>query len=254
LYEGRQIYFGPTDEAKQFFVDMGFECPERQTTADFLTSLTSPAERIVRKGFEGRVPQTPDEFAAAWKNSAAHAKLVREIEEYNQEFPLGGESLNKFIESRRAMQSKNQYVYCCNHNDPKKLTFHRRIKSPFTMSVWEQVNLCMIRGFQRLKGDASLTLSQLIGNFIMALIIGSVFYRLENDTGSFYSRGALLFFAVLLNAFGSALEVCFLNYTAIAFANKLPDLDPLRPTSYRRKTSSLRHVPSVRRSYRLHAL
>ncbi|KAL2820669.1 ABC-2 type transporter-domain-containing protein [Aspergillus granulosus] len=190
LYEGRQIYFGPTDEAKQFFIDMGFECPERQTTADFLTSLTSPAERIVRKGFEGRVPQTPDEFAAAWKNSAAHAKLIREIEEYNQEFPLGGESVQKFIESRRAMQSKSQ-----------------RVKSPFTMSVWEQVNLCMIRGFQRLKGDASLTLSQLIGNFIMALIIGSVFYQLNDDTGSFYSRGALLFFAVLLNAFGSALEI-----------------------------------------------
>ncbi|KAL2838015.1 ABC-2 type transporter-domain-containing protein [Aspergillus pseudoustus] len=190
LYEGRQIYFGPTDEAKQFFIDMGFECPERQTTADFLTSLTSPAERIVRKGFEGRVPQTPDEFAAAWKNSSAHAKLIREIEEYNQEFPLGGESVNRFVESRRAMQSKSQ-----------------RVKSPFTMSVWEQINLCMIRGFQRLKGDASLTLSQLIGNFIMALIIGSVFYRLKNDTGSFYSRGALLFFAVLLNAFGSALEI-----------------------------------------------
>ncbi|KAL4909703.1 hypothetical protein BDW74DRAFT_143551 [Aspergillus multicolor] len=190
LYEGRQIYFGRTDEAKQFFVDMGFECPERQTTADFLTSLTSPAERIVRKGFEGRVPQTPDQFAAAWKNSNAHARLMREIEEYNQEFPLGGESLNKFIESRKAMQSKNQ-----------------RVKSPYTMSVMEQVNLCMIRGFQRLKGDASLTLSQLIGNFIMALVIGSVFYDLNNDTSSFYSRGALLFFAVLMNAFGSALEI-----------------------------------------------
>ncbi|KAL4806551.1 ABC-2 type transporter-domain-containing protein [Aspergillus unguis] len=190
LYEGRQIYFGRTDEAKQFFVDMGFECPERQTTADFLTSLTSPAERIVRKGFEGRVPQTPDEFATAWKKSEAHAQLMRDIEEYNREFPLGGESVGKFIESRKAMQSKNQ-----------------RVKSPYTMSIYEQVNLCMIRGFQRLKGDASLTLSQLIGNFIMALIIGSVFYNLNNDTGSFYSRGALLFFAVLLNAFGSALEI-----------------------------------------------
>ncbi|KAL4871208.1 hypothetical protein BDV12DRAFT_206795 [Aspergillus spectabilis] len=190
LYEGRQIYFGRTDEAKQFFVDLGFECPERQTTADFLTSLTSPAERIVRKGFEGRVPQTPDEFATAWKNSDARAQLMRDIEEYNQEFPLGGESVGRFIESRRAMQSKNQ-----------------RVRSPYTMSVWEQVHLCMIRGFQRLKGDASLTLSQLIGNFIMALIIGSVFFDLKEDTGSFYSRGALLFFAVLLNAFGSALEI-----------------------------------------------
>ena len=67
LYEGRQIYFGGATEAKQFFIDMGFECPERQTTADFLTSLTSPQERRVRPGFEGRVPETPDQFVTAWK-------------------------------------------------------------------------------------------------------------------------------------------------------------------------------------------
>ncbi|PWY88623.1 pleiotropic drug resistance protein PDR [Aspergillus sclerotioniger CBS 115572] len=190
LYEGRQIYFGPTDEAREFFTNMGFDCPERQTTADFLTSLTSPAERIVKPGYEGRVPQTPDEFAAAWRNSEAHAKLLREIAEYNQEYAIGGESLGKFIESRKAMQSKNQ-----------------RVKSPYTISLYEQVKLCLIRGFQRLQGDASLTISQLVGNFIMALIIGSVFYNLEPTTSSFYSRGALLFFAVLLNAFSSALEI-----------------------------------------------
>ncbi|PYI23072.1 putative ABC transporter [Aspergillus violaceofuscus CBS 115571] len=190
LYEGRQIYFGPTNEAKAFFTNMGFDCPDRQTTADFLTSLTSPAERIVKPGYEGKVPQTPDEFAAAWKNSEAHAKLLREIAEYNQQYAIGGESLGKFIESRKAMQSKNQ-----------------RVKSPYTISLYEQVKLCLIRGFQRLQGDASLTISQLVGNFIMALIIGSVFYNLKDETDSFYSRGALLFFAVLLNAFSSALEI-----------------------------------------------
>lgn len=41
----------------------------------------------------------------------------------------------------------------------------------------------------------------------MALIIGSVFYNLQNTTGSLYSRGALLFFAILMAAFQSALEV-----------------------------------------------
>ena len=190
LYEGRQIYFGRTDEAKEFFTNMGFDCPERQTTADFLTSLTSPAERVVRAGFENAVPRTPDEFAAAWKNSKEYRKLMQEIEEYDRTYPLGGEALQKFIDSRRAMQDKKQ-----------------RVKSPYTVSIVQQVNLCMIRGFQRLKGDASLTLSQLIGNFIMALIIGSVFFNLQGVTSSFYSRGALLFFAVLLNAFSSALEV-----------------------------------------------
>ncbi|KAJ5658792.1 ABC multidrug transporter C [Penicillium longicatenatum] len=190
LYEGRQIYFGRTNEAKAFFVNMGYECPERQTDADFLTSLTSPHERIVRPGFENAVPRTPDEFAAAWKNSKEYRSLIKEIEEYDQSYPLGGEALQKFIAGRKAMQDKNQ-----------------RVKSPYTVSVMQQINLCMVRGFQRLKGDASLTLSQLIGNFIMALIIGSVFFNLQDVTSSFYSRGALLFFAVLLNAFSSALEI-----------------------------------------------
>lgn len=190
LYEGRQIYFGHTTEAREFFTNMGFECPERQTTADFLTSLTSPAERIVKKGFESLVPRTPDEFAAAWKNSKEYKTLMREIEDFEKAHPLGGEALEQFVNSRRAMQAKNQ-----------------RVRSPYTISVWQQVSLCMNRGFQRLKGDASLTLSQLIGNFIMALIIGSVFFNLQDTTDSFYSRGALLFFAVLLNAFSSALEI-----------------------------------------------
>ena len=70
-----------------------------------------------------------------------------------------------------------------------------------------QVSLCIERGFQRLRNDMSLTLSGMIGNFVMALIIGSVFYNLPADTGSFYYRGALLFFAILLNAFSSFLEV-----------------------------------------------
>ena len=37
LYEGRQIYFGDKEAAKTFFINLGFECPDRQTTADFLT-------------------------------------------------------------------------------------------------------------------------------------------------------------------------------------------------------------------------
>ncbi|KAK9350882.1 P-loop containing nucleoside triphosphate hydrolase protein [Lipomyces doorenjongii] len=78
LYEGRQIYFGRTHEAKEFFTTMGFDCPDRQTTADFLTSLTSPSERVVKPDYENRVPRTPDEFVTAWKNIEAYAKLQRE--------------------------------------------------------------------------------------------------------------------------------------------------------------------------------
>jgi ATP-binding cassette, subfamily G (WHITE), member 2, PDR len=190
LYEGRQIYFGNAIRAKQFFIDMGFDYPARATTADFLTSLTSPSERRARPGFEGRVPRTPDEFAARWKDSEDRAQLLRDIDAFEKKHPLGQESIDKFQHSRHAEQAK-----------------HQRARSPYTISIPMQVKLCMNRGFQRLQGDMSLFLSGLIGNTIMAMIIGSVFYNLPDNTASFYSRGALLFFAILLNAFSSALEI-----------------------------------------------
>ena len=190
LYEGRQIYFGPTAEAKAYFVGLGFECPERQTTADFLTSLTSPVERVVRKGFEDAAPRTPDEFVARWKESADYARLMNAVDAFDLEYPVGGKALQRFVTSRKAQQARQQ-----------------RVRSPYTLSIWGQIGICMARGFQRLRGDMTLMLTGTIGNFAMALIIGSVFYNLLDDSSSFYGRGALLFFAVLLNAFSSNLEI-----------------------------------------------
>ncbi|KAK1248495.1 hypothetical protein MKX08_006715 [Trichoderma sp. CBMAI-0020] len=190
LYEGRQIFFGRGDEAKQYFIDLGFECPARQTTPDFLTSMTSPIERIVRPGWEGKAPRTPDEFAAAWKNSAQYKALQAEIEEYKQGHPINGPDADAFRASRQAQQAKGQ-----------------RAKSPYTLSYTQQIQLCLWRGWRRLTGDPSLTIGSLIGNFGMALIIGSVYYNLSEDASSFFQRGSLLFFACLMNAFASALEI-----------------------------------------------
>ena len=110
LYEGRQIYFGRTGDAKKFFVDMGFYCAERATTGDFLTSLTNPAERLVRQGFEDRVPRTPDEFATCWQQSQERARLLEEIQDFEKAYPLRGPELEKFQKSRQASQAKTQYV------------------------------------------------------------------------------------------------------------------------------------------------
>jgi ATP-binding cassette subfamily G (WHITE) protein 2 (PDR) len=190
LYEGRQIYFGRTNEARKYFEDMGWQCPSRSTTADFLTSLTNPAERTPKPGFESRVPRTPDEFAARWRDSQDRQRLLVEVEAFEKEFPFDGSREDEFNNIRSSQQAKGA--------NPR---------SPYTLSVPGQIKLCMDRGFKRLKGDMSMTLSGVFGNCIMALIIGSVFYNLPKDSSSFFSRGALLFFAILLNAFSSALEI-----------------------------------------------
>lgn len=95
---------------------MGFEPAPRQTTADFLTSLTSPAERIVNPGFEDKTPRTAAEFVSAWTRSPEYAALIREIEAYDEKYPIGGPSVAEFTLSRRAQQALHQYVYHCHYH------------------------------------------------------------------------------------------------------------------------------------------
>ena len=83
LYEGRQIYFGPTSLAGNYFFELGFCRPSRVTMADFLTSLTYPPERRVRTGFENSVPRSAEEFADVWKRSVTARTLLQNIDQCN---------------------------------------------------------------------------------------------------------------------------------------------------------------------------
>lgn len=206
---------------------MGFICPERQTTSDFLTSLTSPLERIARDGWEARVPQSPDEFEQRWLQSADHARLVQEIDAYNQEFPIDdSQHLATFQNARRAQQAK-----------------HQRIESPYTISITMQIKLCMRRALWRLQGDMTLLLTGVIGNSVMCLIVASVFYNLKNDTSSLFNRGALLFFSILLNAFSSMLEVCEQSPHIEPSTYNVVDSNFVRPTPNCREASKIRFLP-----------
>ncbi|KAF2766133.1 hypothetical protein EJ03DRAFT_354264 [Teratosphaeria nubilosa] len=191
LYEGREIYYGPAKDAKSFFERMGWYCPQRQTTGDFLTSITNPSERQAREGFEGKTPRTAADFEAYWCNSPEFANLNEEIEAYRQEYPAGHqEQVQAFRDTKQDQQAK-----------------HTRKKSPYIVSQPMQVKLNVKRAYQRTRNDMTATLTPVIGNIIMALIIGSVFYGTPNATVGFQSFGAVLFFAVLLNALSAIAEI-----------------------------------------------
>ncbi|GME70203.1 unnamed protein product [Ambrosiozyma monospora] len=191
LYEGRLIYYGDTQKAKQYFEVMGFECPARQTVADFLTSITSPAERRAKKGWERKVPNTSEEFEIYWKNSTQYAQLKQEIDEYLE---ITDTNKQEFMNHLHASKTAKQ----ANHSNPSE---------SYTVSYPMQIRYLTKRAFQRILQDLSLPLFTILSNFIMALINGSIFYNLKNTTGDIYSRGACLFFACLFNSMMSLLEV-----------------------------------------------
>ncbi len=192
LYEGQQIYFGPAAGAKKYFINLGFECPARQTTPDFLTSMTFSAERIPRLGCNP--PQTSAEFAAAWKSSSEYKELQFEIVKYKTQHPIGGSDAETFRHLKIEHQANGQ-----------------RLKSPYTLTYKQQVHLCIWRGVKRFKADPGQTIGMMIGNTILALIISSLFFNLGLNTNGFYGRAVVLFVAILFNAFASILEVLALN-------------------------------------------
>ncbi|KAG7124728.1 ABC multidrug transporter C like protein [Verticillium longisporum] len=114
---------------------------------------------------------------------------TREIDGYERLHPTE-ERFAEYEASRRAEQARSQ-----------------RPSSPYTISYRQQVQLTLWRGWRRLLADPYFTIAQLLFNLIMALILGSMFFNLKEDTSSFYYRGGIIFFALLLNAFASQLEV-----------------------------------------------
>ncbi|TAQ84014.1 hypothetical protein B7494_g7660, partial [Chlorociboria aeruginascens] len=55
--------------------------------------------------------------------------------------------------------------------------------------------------------DRTSTITTIVGQITLALIIGSIFYGTPNDTSSFFQKGGVLFFAILLNALISISEI-----------------------------------------------
>lgn len=134
---GRCIYQGPAHEARQYFVDLGFQAPSRQTTADFLTAVTDPTERKFREGCEASTPKTPEELEAAYRASRFYTQTQQEIEAF--------EAHLRETEHRDAREFESAVL------EGKSRTVQK--KSPYTVSFIRQVQACVKREFWLLFGD-----------------------------------------------------------------------------------------------------
>lgn len=76
-------YFGPANRARQHFMDLGFVPAPRQTTADFLMSITDPTARVAREG--ANAPRTADDFASRFLNSDMGKLNRADIKHYKSE-------------------------------------------------------------------------------------------------------------------------------------------------------------------------
>lgn len=116
---GRCCYYGPAENAKKYFQDLGFDSPDRWTTADFLTSTTDPHERHVKEGWEDRIPRSPDQFGDIFAKSEQHQQNLREIADFEQETELQVEERHKVRSKATAKKNYtipfHKQVWACTH-------------------------------------------------------------------------------------------------------------------------------------------
>ncbi|KAK6884936.1 Opaque-specific ABC transporter CDR3 [Candida tropicalis] len=189
MYEGYQIFFGSSQRAASYFKKMGYICQDRQTVPDFLTSITNPAERIIKPGYERIVPRTPKEFYRYWRRSPERQALLEQIDEYLDNCE-NYDQKQEIFEAISAKKSK-----------------HTHKKSPYTVSLPMQVRYIMKRYWDRTKGDPSVPILTVLGNVAMGFVLSSVFYNLQPNTSSFYYRSSVMYYALLFNAYSSVLEI-----------------------------------------------
>lgn len=187
LYEGRVIYSGRAgDEAKEYFTKhLGFYCPMRQTTPDFLSAVTSPEEQRVVDGFQPRPPLDPDGLAEAFRRSPKYQALQQDVRNFREKTAKDETKTAsfkaEFDATKDALSQKSSLT----------------IRSPHA-----QLLTAMARYYQLIWGGRRDLLTVLALNTTNALILGAA-YRGEpptSNTGAFQRSGgvffALIFFAL----------------------------------------------------------
>ncbi|KAI0004345.1 ABC-2 type transporter-domain-containing protein [Xylariaceae sp. FL0662B] len=187
---GRQVYFGPASAARSYFEGLGFVPRPRQTTPDYVTGCTDEFERAYSDGYSPQnAPHSPETLADAFEKSRYASELNEEMAEYKAALDHEAPRYNDFRvavrESKRGGAKHSVYG----------VGFH--------LQVWA----LMKRQFAlKLQDKLGLSLSWFRA-IIIAIVLGTLYLNLQETSASAFSKGGLLFVALLFNAFQAFSEL-----------------------------------------------
>ena len=183
LSEGRQVYYGSTEEASAYFEGLGFHRNLRQTTPDFLTGCTDPFERQLSLDQKPEASYDARSLAERYSNSPISLQLDREMQEHKED-----------VDYKAQLQSEFDSA----HRDSKRR--HVRAASVYLIPYYMQIWLLMRRQFLIRLQDRFLLFTSWITTIIFAVILGTVWLKLPRTSPGAFTRGGLLFISLLFNA------------------------------------------------------
>jgi ATP-binding cassette subfamily G (WHITE) protein 2 (SNQ2) len=177
--EGRQVFFGPANEARAYFEGLGFLEKPRQTTPDYLTGCTDPFEREYKDGRSAEnAPHSPDTLAEAFQSSTYHTQMKDTMETYKEQI---GKEKGVYEDFQLAVK------------ESKRHTSHRNVYTiPFYLQTWALMKRQFLLKWQ---DKFSLTVSW-ITSIVIAIITGTVWLNQPTTSAGAFTRGGVLFIAL----------------------------------------------------------
>ena len=189
--KGRQVYFGPANEARSYFEGLGYKSLPRQSTADYLTGCTDPNERQFAPGRSSAdVPVSPEALEHVFRASSYYGDMTTALEKYK---------------ANQAEEERDQEAFRTAVLDDKKKGVSKR--SPYTLGFLGQVKALTIRQFQtRIQDKFQLYTSFGLAT-VLSLVIGAAYFDLPLTASGGFTRGSVIFIAVLVAIFDSFGEI-----------------------------------------------
>lgn len=189
--QGRCIYFGPRQSAREYFRSLGFADMPRQTSPDYCCGCTDATVRQFVPGKdESTVPCTPEQLEEAYKSSSIYHEMTRQRLELESEIRADPATAEEF----RAAVRKDK---------------HRGVgtNSSYTSNFAEQVYYLTKRQIW-IKLGARLDLgASIITAFIVAVLCGTVFHNISDTSLGAFNRGGVIFMSLLFNSMEALAEL-----------------------------------------------
>jgi len=173
--QGRQVYFGPANEARAYFEGLGFAHKPRQTTPDYLAGCTDHWEREFAEETDvSAILDSAEELERMYKSSTTFARMKEDKDSYKAEVTRDSTARDQF--RLAVLDDKHPFT-------PKKSVY----SIPFHLQT-----VALFKRQFRLKRQDWLTLAtSWTTTMLIAILVGTLFFNLPKTSAGAFTRGTL---------------------------------------------------------------
>ncbi|XP_005044770.1 PREDICTED: ATP-binding cassette sub-family G member 2 isoform X1 [Ficedula albicollis] len=184
LAAGRVLYHGPAQHAIQYFQSIGYQCEPYNNPADFFLDVINGDSTAVamNKADENNTAESTEERSEYDKN------LAEQLAE-------------KYSNSAYYRETKAQLESISPGNKKKSKGLFRQIT--YANSFFHQLKWVSRRTFKNLIGNPQASIAQVCVTAVLGLIVGAIFFGLEENTTGLQNRVGAMFFLTTNQCFSS---------------------------------------------------